>query len=410
MPEPAQASDRPGSFLGGVLLVAGSCIGAGMLGLPILTGIAGFFPALVVFLCTWAYMITTGFLLVEVKGWLPQRQVNLLSMTEHSLGRAGRSVCWTLYLFLFYALLVAYISGSGNLISTLLYATAGLHIPLWAGSLFFATLFGGVVYLGMRQVDLWNRWLMVGMILFFLALLLLVAPRISPHMLLRAEGKYAIFSLPILVTSFGFHNMVPSLATYMKGDLKRVRRVILTGSLATLVIYLIWEILVLGTVPLSGIQESLRHDEEAAQALAVTVKIPWIPLLAEGLAFFAILTSFLEQALSLTHFLADGFKMPHTAREPLALVAAVLLPPLIFSLIYPDLFFKALNFAGGICAVTLFGVMPVLMVWIGRYRKAASGPYLVPGGRLLLSQVLAFSLLIFFIQISMMFGAFTLPK
>jgi len=38
-----------GSVLGGVLLVAGSAIGAGMLGLPLVTGHAGFIPSLVIF-------------------------------------------------------------------------------------------------------------------------------------------------------------------------------------------------------------------------------------------------------------------------------------------------------------------------------------------------------------------------
>jgi tyrosine-specific transport protein len=41
--------NKPGSIFGGVLLIAGSCIGAGMLGLPIITGIAGFFPSLLMF-------------------------------------------------------------------------------------------------------------------------------------------------------------------------------------------------------------------------------------------------------------------------------------------------------------------------------------------------------------------------
>lgn len=36
--------DKKGpSVLGGALLVTGSCVGAGMLGLPIMTGLVGFF-------------------------------------------------------------------------------------------------------------------------------------------------------------------------------------------------------------------------------------------------------------------------------------------------------------------------------------------------------------------------------
>lgn len=100
---------RPGSLIGGMLLVAGSCIGAGMLALPILTGLAGFFPSLAMLFLAWAGMTFTAFLLIEINGWFSKR-VNLLSMTERTLGKAGRSAAWISYLFLFYTLLLSYIS------------------------------------------------------------------------------------------------------------------------------------------------------------------------------------------------------------------------------------------------------------------------------------------------------------
>ena len=84
-----------------------------MLGLPIVTGIAGFFPSLVMFLVAWLFMTTTALLLLEALSWF-NKPVNLLSIVEYTLGRVGKVVCWILYLFLFYALLVAYMSTSGN--------------------------------------------------------------------------------------------------------------------------------------------------------------------------------------------------------------------------------------------------------------------------------------------------------
>src|SRR5271170_1531697 len=97
-----------GTFIGGILLIAGSCIGAGMLALPIMTGLAGFFPSLVALFISWAFMTFTALLLVEVCGWF-YGQVNLLTMAKESLGEVGRTVGWVTYLFLFYALLIAYI-------------------------------------------------------------------------------------------------------------------------------------------------------------------------------------------------------------------------------------------------------------------------------------------------------------
>src|SRR5580692_8125898 len=123
-----------GSVFGGMLLIVGSCIGAGMLGIPVMTGIAGFFPSLIMFFLAWCFMTTSALLLIEVNGWFPHR-VNLLTMVGDTLGKKGRAVCWITYLFLFYALLVAYISGIGNLSSTFFAMMFNKTVPAWVGSL-----------------------------------------------------------------------------------------------------------------------------------------------------------------------------------------------------------------------------------------------------------------------------------
>ena len=393
-----------GSVLGGALLVAGSCIGVGMLALPILTGLAGFFPALLMFLTAWIFTTVSGLYLVEVNGWFSEK-VNLLSMATLTFGRFGRTLSWVLYLFLFYALMVAYITGSGDLGSTFLGATFSAHLPIWLCSLFFVIFFGWLIYLGTRPVDLWNRFLMAGKIIAYIGMVALGVKYVMPQMLLRTEASEMFLSLPVLVIAFGYQNMIPTLVSYMNGDLKKTRKTILIGSLFVLVVYVIWEVIVLGIVPLegpSGIKESLSMDKEASQAVAGILRSSWVGTFAQALAFFAILTSFLAQGLSLVHFLADGFKIRGKNRESGWLCALALLPPLVLSLIYPQLFFKALNFAGGICTMILFGLLPVAMVWMGRYKKQVASKYQVPGGKPLLIGVFLFSLCILFFQLSKM--------
>ena len=405
-------SEKKGSVVGGSLLIAGSCIGAGMLGLPIVTGMCGFFPSLGMFFLAWIFMTATALLLVEANGWF-KTQVNLLTMTNHALGKWGKGICWLTYLFLFYALLVAYISGIGSLCSSFFERNLQLAFPAWVGSTIFVILFGSIVCFGTRKVDLCNRGLMVGKIGFFVLLVLAGVMYIQPQLLFRSDATYVTSALPLLVIAFGFHNMIPSLSAYLKGDLKRIRLTILSGSLLAFAIYLIWEVLVLGIVPIdgpNGMIDSFRKDHEASQAIAALIGSPAVQVFAQGLAFFAILTSFLAQALSLVHFLADGLKVSYKKHENMGLCALALLPPLLFAIVYPQLFFKALNFAGGICAVILFGILPAAMVWIGRYRMKSPGGYRVSGGKPLLVFVFAVALFILFIQLSTMLGAPYIPK
>jgi len=371
---------KQGSVLGGMLLVAGSCVGAGMLALPILTGLAGFYPSLIVMVVAWSFMTFTGLLLIEVNGWFKQ-QVNLISMTQESLGRSGRILAWLSYLFLFYSLLVAYTAASGKVFAAILESFLEVAVPPWVASMFFTFLFGVIVYLGTRTVDLVNRFLMIGLIATYLGMIGLGLSRIDPGLLAYSMPQYTLLSLPVLVVSFGFQNMIPSLTAYMKGDLKRVRASIIGGSLITLFVYLIWSMLVLGVVAPAEIHNSYLRGEEATIPLRSMLGSTGISQFAQGFAFFAIVTSFLAQGLTLTHFLADGFKLQPKRSNVWWLASLALLPPLALALYNPTIFFSALSFAGGVCAMILFGILPICMAWVGRYTDRHASHYHVSGGK-----------------------------
>lgn len=382
-----------GSIFGGILLVTGSCIGAGMLALPILTGLAGFFPSLSMMLLAWAFMTFTGLLLIEANGWFT-KPVNLISMSAEVLGQKGRWTAWVTYLVLFYSLLVAYTAASGTIFSAILESLFHVTVSPTMASIFFTALFGLIIFLGTRPVDLFNRVLMVGLIVTYLGMILLGITRIDPKLLAFSNPALMLSSLPVLVISFGFQNMIPSLTTYLHGDIKKVRLTILGGSLCTLLIYLVWSILVLGVVPQNMIQDSYRLGEEATVSLHKVLGSNSITHFAQGFAFFAIVTSFIAQGLTLVHFIADGFKLAPVRKNLWYLCLLVLVPPLVCALYNPNLFYGALNFAGGICTIILFGFLPISMVWIARYRKNHPAPYRVFGGKTALILAALFSLLV----------------
>jgi hypothetical protein len=55
----------------------------------------------------------------------------------------------------------------------------------------------------------------------------------------------------------------------------------------------------------------------------------------------------------------------------------------------------ALNYAGAFGAVILFGILPALMVWSGRYIKGISGEKIVPGGKITLGAIILFAAVAF---------------
>src|SRR5579872_3346282 len=106
-------------LIGGVLLVVGTTIGAGILALPVATAELGFWGSIVLLTGCWAMMTACAFLFLEVNLWLPPNS-NLISMAGATLGKGGQAVVWTVYLLLLYSILSAYVAGGGDLFHYLL--------------------------------------------------------------------------------------------------------------------------------------------------------------------------------------------------------------------------------------------------------------------------------------------------
>lgn len=389
---------KTGSILGGALLIAGSCIGGGMLGVPVLSASAGFLPSLLMFLISWIFMTTAGLLLLEVNLWYSD-EISIISMASRTLGKAGRTAGWILYLFLFYSLMVAYIVGTTELFTHYLEDNYNIILHKWAGSLPMMALFALLIYLGTHAVDKFNRLLMLGLVLSYVLLVMIGGPHVNTSYLDYIDWKAAFYVMPIMVISFGFHNLIPSLKHYFNGDANRLKKTIILGSTIALILYVIWEWLILGLVPLAHFKDAINHGEMATETLKNATGKSMIVISAQYFAFFAIVTSFLGVALSLVDFLADGLKIKKNRNGKLLLCNVTLLPPFIFSLFDPHIFLTALSFAGGFGAVLLFGILPALMVWEGRYWQKIKKIRMVPGGKPVLICMILFSSTIFIIEL-----------
>ncbi len=384
---------QAGSVPGAMLLISGCCIGAGMLGLPIMSGMSGFEPSLVMFVISWLFMTTTALLLLEVNLWFSD-EVSIISMADRTLGFFGKAAGWLCFVFLFYTLGIAYIAGSGELIADFALETTGVALPPWLGSLCVSMLFGVFVYLGTQSVDLFNRLLMLGLVLSYILLVVLGAPHVDAAYFKHKDWSMAAAVLPVMIISFGFHNLVPSLTTYLNGDARRLRIAIIGGSAIPLLIYLVWEWLILGLVPVhgkGGFLEAMAGGNMATEVLKRAVGSSWVVDVAQYFAFFAILTSFLGNSLSFVDFLADGLHVKKDRTGKFGLCLLVILPPFAMALAYPGIFLSALNYAGAFGAVILFGILPALMVWSGRYHKKLGQAQMVPGGKGLLLVIILFA-------------------
>jgi len=365
-----------------------------MLALPVATCLGGFFPSAVIYLLSWLFTAATGLLLLEICLWLPQ-DANLISMGGHLLGKTGKVINWLLYLFLFYSLTIAYIAGGGGFFQAI---TNG-YLSSSEAMIIFTVIFGAVVYLGAKAVDRINVMLMTGLIISYFVFVFLGWNKINLSFLKDGTFSQALLAMPIIFTSFSYQGIVPSLTTYLKRDAKKVRLAILIGTALPFFIYLLWQLLILGIVPLegeSGLLQAKVQGQTAVYPLKAFVDSSAVSLyiIGQAFAFFALTTSFLGVTLGLIDFLADGLKKKKEGANTFLLCFLVFIPPLLIAIAKPEIFLSALGFAGGIGCALLLGLMPIIMAWKGRYHKGyiKNFPPLLFGGKKLLLCLTAFVL------------------
>jgi tyrosine-specific transport protein len=388
-----------GHVIGGTLLIAATMVGVGMLGLPIATGPGGFLPASVVYLITWLFMLSTGLLLLEVCTWMP-KDANLITMTHRLLGPIGQSICWVVYLFLFFTAMIAHVAGGGSTMADLIHLAFGVRIPEAVSMIGYVMLFSPVVYMGTRTVDRFNFGMMIVVLITYFSFIFLSAGNVTLKHLSYVNWSQAWPALPVLFTAFTYQLIIPTLMSYMNQNAKKVRLSIILGTSIPLVIYLVWEFLILGIIPVEQLISAKAEGHTAVMPLKELLNNPWIFKIGSVFAFFVLTTSYIALALAFLDFLADGLKVKKVGIKKIGLCLAIFTPPTIIALLYPGIFIKALEYAGGISCAILFGLLPPVMVWVGRYiKKYKHYGEQLRGGKLTLSVLILFVFVEFVMQV-----------
>lgn len=397
--------------LGSVFIVAGTTIGAGMLAMPLAAAGVGFGVTLALLVGLWLLMCYTALLLVEVYQH-EQADTGLGTLAKRYLGGGGQWLTSFSMMFLMYALTAAYVSGAGELIASSINDWFGADIAPSTGVIFFTLIGGAVVCVGTALVDLFNRFLFTAKIIFLVVMLALLAPHIHQVNLLTLplEKGLALSAIPVIFTSFGFHGSVPSIVSYMNGNVRKLRWIFITGSAIPLIAYIFWQLVTLGSInapTFMGLMANHSGLNGFLQALREVVASPHVELAVHLFADLALATSFLGVALGLFDYLADLFQRSRSAAGRIQTGVITFLPPLAFALFYPRGFVMALGYAGVALAVLAL-LLPSMLAWQSRKQHAAGG-YRVPGGKPALCLVFACGVGIILVQLAIAAGLLPEP-
>jgi tyrosine-specific transport protein len=357
---------------GSIYLILGTCIAAGMLGLPIVTAEYHFALTALMLISSWLLMTFGAWCLLQVNMSMPAG-ANFISMSQATLGRAAKYITWIAYLMLLYSLICAYLAASGDLLQALLHHT-NIIISRPVATLIAAFLLGGIVYLGIHSVDITNRFLMSTKFIICVLLIASVLPFTHTSQLSQGDWHLNHDAWLVIITSFGYGSILPSIRDYLDNDRKKIMRVFFISSIIPITLYFIWIAVIQGALPRFGahglvaMNNSANTNSLLMNAIAALTHFTLIKSISIAFISICSITGFLSVTTSLFDALTDGLERTKKGMDRVLIALLALLPPALIVIFDPTIFTRALAYAG-FCCLYILVVLPISMYVSQRLKR-----------------------------------------
>lgn len=348
LPSKNSAVSSKSRFVGSLLIVAGTTVGAGMLALPMTSNKIGFVNSVFLLVAMWAFMCFAALVTVEINLKLGGGY-SIAYISEKYFGKIGKYIASLSIGLLFYALLSAYATGGASFLKTGIESVVAISLPFPVFAVALTFLLGVFVYSSMRHVDFANRFLLFFKMGVFFVLVYFLMPFVKSEYLsanAMSDNKAFLLAIPIFFTSFGFHGSIPSLINYVGQNRSDLRKIIIVGSFLPLLVYILWQVVTLGVVPSGMVGGGASNDVASfVHLLSQATASDSIGYCSNIFAFFGVSTSFLGVAIGLFDYIAETFKKGAAPLQRLQTALLTFLPPLFFAIFFPNGFIMALGYA-----------------------------------------------------------------
>ncbi len=328
------------SFLSGLSILVGTCIGAGVLGLPYIAAKSGFFVVLL-------YILFVGGLIYLVNSFLGE--VVLRTKGNHQLGGYARKYLGKKYgwimsfglIFGIYSAIVAFLVGISESLSYLFFSNGNYVLFL---GIIFGLGMSFLIFKGLNEFKKFEKW---GVLIIFILLALIIGlffPKIDFLNLLTFNFSHILLPFGVVLFAFMSFSAIPQIKIVLKGKEKLFRKVLWVGTIASILFYLIFTFVVLGYV-------GLETPEIATFSLGKIFIV---------LGIFTMFTSYLAGG----NALRDSFYFDNKYGKVKSWFLATIVPLILFIILqFFDFFsFTKILSIGGIVSGGIVAIVSLLMV------------------------------------------------
>ncbi|HFZ1709623.1 TPA: aromatic amino acid transport family protein [Citrobacter sedlakii] len=345
------------SFVEGVSMIVGTNIGAGVLSIAYASSKAGFLP-LLFWLVLVGSLTTITMLYVAESTLRTRKHLQLSGLSHRYVGRFGALMMFMSVCVNSVGALIAYMTGSGKLLHSLL----GIS-PALGSALFFIPA-AGVLYLGLKAIGRGEKFISIGMVVMIAVLIVATMLKETTQVRYLLDGNW-LYMVPVFnVVAFCFsaQYIVPEMARGFVDKPEKLPKAIMVGMAITFSL--------LALVPMSVIMlNGLDNITDVATISWGRALGEWAFFSANLFALCAMLTSYWGLGGSFLTNIFDQFRLGDDA-QPLKrflVLMVVAVPPFILAYSGMVSFVNALYFAGVFSGVIL-SIMPILMLKGARQR------------------------------------------
>ncbi|MCX8147017.1 MAG: amino acid permease [Candidatus Woesearchaeota archaeon] len=282
--------------------VIGCIIGAGIFGIPYVVARAGFLTGLLglifIGLSVMLLYLYLGEVVLRTRG-----KHQMTGYAEIYLGKWGKRVMLFSMLIGLYGALIAYFIGEGESISSLL----GGNPKYYMVGFFF--LVSSLLYMGLKALEESESISMF----FVLVVVAILAIFSFPHIKTENLVSFDItkFFIPYGVILFAYTGAIsiPEANEILTKEKRKLKKVIIMGLLIPMVVYIVFSVIVVGSIGLDGFL-SLEPNKRIATIALGEVISPKLFFIANILAILTMFTSFMAVGFALQEMFIYDYNMP----------------------------------------------------------------------------------------------------